>query len=55
MQDLNANFMSLRRSDFDIFNFEFFSGGPTDGGFAVDDLSCCLRHVAWAVCSWFEI
>jgi hypothetical protein len=44
VQDLNANFVSLWWSDFNLFNLELFSGGPTNGGFAMNCFPCSVRH-----------
>jgi hypothetical protein len=42
IQDLDSNFMSLRRGNVDLLDLEFFAGCPANGGFAVNSFACGL-------------
>jgi hypothetical protein len=42
VENFDANFMRLRRGDFDVFDFEVLPCSPAHGGFAMNGLSCCF-------------
>lgn len=45
IQDTDANFVSARWIDFDIFDFERFTGTPADSRLASDHLSSGIGHI----------
>ena len=44
VQNLDADFMSLRRSDLDLFDLERFAGTPADSSLALNRFSSSVRH-----------
>ncbi len=44
MKDVNPDFMSLGRRDFDILNLERLASAPADSGLALDYFAGGVRH-----------
>ena len=44
VENLDADFVSLRRRDLDLFNLERLACAPADGGLALDGLASGVRH-----------
>ena len=44
VKNLNADFVSARRSDFDLLDLERLACAPADGGLALDDFSSSVGH-----------
>jgi hypothetical protein len=40
VQDVDSDFIGLRRGDLDLLDLEWLAGAPAYGGLAFDGLSC---------------
>jgi len=44
MENVNSDFICLWWGNLDLLDLEFFASSPADGCFALDRLSCSVRH-----------